>query len=383
MTRRRLGLALAAAGLLLVLLGLAASQWLLHPDNLARLLVGRVARDYGATLILGHDPALRLVPRLQLDLREVRLERDGRLLASVDELRVALPWSALWRGGLTVESLSLRRPVIAWPALRDLLGERDAPTPARSTVPRLPRVAVGLRVEDATLLSGDGDGDWRLDRVSLLTTPIADGEPFHVDAGVRIRGSQSRTVSMTARGRAGDGAEGIDLDDLVMRLVVSPDNLPLDQGIPVDLSGFLRIGRDGVAAADIAGQLHGWPEWLPNPLAFADDRPIALWLRRTAGESVLVATLSQDERSLEARLLAADLAATVARITHPLDALTALRGRWSLDQAQLGAAQLEGITLEVVDTPEATPDAALDDATGAAAAQRPAPAAMASEDDGG
>jgi hypothetical protein len=350
---RRAWIALAVLAVV-VAGGVLAIRSAIKPENLARTITAWVERELGARLSLEQAPALRLVPRLQLDLAGVRLERNDTLLASVEELRIALPWSSLWRGGLAVESLSLRRPTIAWPALTQLLAELSDPdAPART--PRLPRIAVGLRIEDGTLLSGPGDGDWRLDQVSILTTPLQDGEPFHIDAGARLRGAQARTVSLTLRGRPSNASTGLDLDELVGRIVVSPDNRPLGDGMTIDLDGFVRVDSSGIGAAELAGRLPGWPDWLPNMLGYAVDQPVALSLRRSAGEAVLVAALSQDDKVLSARLQATDLAGAMALADRPLAAIAALRGVWQLDTLALGELRLEGIRLEIAPVPEPAP----------------------------
>lgn len=352
---RRAWIALAVLVVLLAGATLAIRS-AIKPENLARTITGWVERELDATLTLEQAPALRLVPRLQLDMAGVRLERNGSLLASVGELRIAMPWSSLWRGGLAVESLTLRRPTIAWPALTQLLAELSDPAaPART--PRLPRIAVGLRIEDGTLLSGPDDGDWRLDQVSILTTPLQNGEPFHIDAGARLRGGQARTVSLTLRGRPSNASTGLDLDALVGRIVISPDNRPLGDGMTIDLDGFVRVDSSGIGAAELAGRLPGWPDWVPNMLGYATDQPVALSLRRSAGEAVLVASLTQDDKVLSARLQAADLMAALALADRPLAALAALRSVWQLDALALGDVRIEGIRLEVapVAIPEPTP----------------------------
>jgi hypothetical protein len=357
---RRAWIALAV---LVVLLagGALAIRSAIKPENLARTITAWVERELDATLTLEQAPALRLVPRLQLDLEGVRLERNGSLLASVGELRIALPWSSLWQGGLAVESLSLRRPTIAWPALTQLLAELSDPD-APAQTPRLPRIAVGLRIEDGTLLSGPDDGDWRLDQVSILTTPLQNGEPFHIDAGARLRGGQARTVSLTLRGRPSNASTGLDLDELVGRIVISPDNRPLGDGMTIDLDGFVRVDSSGIGAAELAGRLPGWPDWVPNMLGYATDQPVALSLRRSAGEAVLVASLTQDDKVLSARLQAADLVGALALADRPLSALAALRGVWQLDALALGDVRLEGIRFEVAPVP--VPEPAQSDSDG-------------------
>jgi hypothetical protein len=349
---RRAWIALAVLVVLLAGATLAIRS-AIKPENLARTITAWVERELDATLTLEQAPALRLVPRLQLDMAGVRLERNGSLLASVGELRIAMPWSSLWRGGLAVESLTLRRPTIAWPALTQLLSELSDPdAPART--PRLPRIAVGLRIEDGTLLSGPNDGDWRLDQVSILTTPLQNGEPFHIDAGARLRGGQARTVSLTLRGRPSNASTGLDLDALVGRIVISPDSRPLGDGMTIDLDGFVRVDSSGIGAAELAGRLPGWPDWVPNMLGYATDQPVALSLRRSAGEAVLVASLTQDDKVLSARLQAADLMAALALADRPLAALAALRSVWQLDALALGDVRIEGIRLEIA--PVAVPE---------------------------
>ena len=213
-----LALAFLAGGAVL------AVRWLLGPDNLAQVIGNWVGRELDAELVLGQPPGIRLLPRLQLTLDEVRIERDGQELAAVEQLSLALPWSILWREGLHVESLVLRGPRLTWPALGELLaaisGDGDAPARA----PTLPRIAVGLRVENGTLIGADedsgggaeeGDGQpWRIERISLLTTPLRPGRPFHLDAGARLHGGQLRTLSLTASTRPEQAGDSLQLEGL-------------------------------------------------------------------------------------------------------------------------------------------------------------------------
>ncbi len=214
--------AMIATGILLVLLVgvFFGARWALRPDNLARVISNWAERELGAELSFGQAPGVRLVPRLQLSLRDLNLQRGGEMIASVGELNVALPWSALWRDGLSVESLILRQPLISLPALSALLRDLSKPeTPTQA--PTLPQIAVGIRVEDGSLLSGPGDDAWRLDRISMVTTPLREGASFHLDAGARIQGSQNRTVSLTLNATPDSAGRALKLDGINAKLVVS------------------------------------------------------------------------------------------------------------------------------------------------------------------
>ena len=333
--------------LALVLAGVLTVRWLLRPDNLTRVISGWVQRELGAELTLEQSPGIRLIPQLQLGLEGARLERNGALLASASELRVALPWSTLWSGGFNIESLIIRRPVIAWPELMTLLAELSDPTAAASA-PRLPNIAVGLRVEDGTLLSGIGEDDWRIDRLSMLTTPMASGAVFRLDAGARIRGSQSRTLSLSLRARTAETEDRLEFDDIHVRLVISPDNLPLADGVTIELSGALGIDGNGLAAADLAGQLPGWPDWLPDVLGFQTDQPIDLTLR-SATDARLEVALEQGTHAVRASIDMKSLAAARALVDRPLAAIGALRSHWEIDALSIGDVEIEGFTLDIVE----------------------------------
>lgn len=332
-------LALGAAGALTV-------RWLLRPDNLARVITGWVERELGAQLTLAESPGVRLIPQLQLGLEGARLERGGVLLASAEELRIALPWSTLWSGGFDIESLNIRRPVIAWPQLIALLRELSDPA-AASQAPSLPSIAVGVRVEDGTLLSGDAADDWRIDRLSMVTTPLHGGQVFHMDAGARVRGTQSRTLSLSLRATPTRTRDELSLDNIALRLMISPDNLPLAQGMTIDLDGSLRIAEDGLASADVSGQLPGWPDWLPDLLGFGADQPIALTMRLDDGNDKVGISLVQGERTMAARADARDLSRVFSSMQRPLSAIARLRSHWTIDSLTLGDVKLEGIQLDI------------------------------------
>lgn len=353
---------LAVAAVLAVLAGATflTARWLLRPDNLARTLVAWVERELDATLVLDAPPGLRVVPRLQLTLEQVRVERAGQPLAAVRELRLALPWSALWNGGLAVDSLLLRRPELDWPGLLALL--RDLrPDAARG--PRrasLPSIAVGLRVEDGVLGSGEaGAGGWRLDQVSLVTTPLRDGSTFRIDAGARLRGASTRTLSLSAAGRPQLGEDGLRVDELAVRLVVGAVDGPLDQGVVVDASGALGIAGGRLVAADLQVRLPAWPDGLPAPPGVRSDAPLALALLLAPGADQVRLELSQDGLALDALLHAAELQQALGTLDRPLTALAAVRGQWRLPRLAVGGVEIEGIELDIVPLPDTGPDAAV------------------------
>lgn len=360
MSRGRRLLAVAAVLAVLAAATALTVRWLLRPDNLARTMVAWVERQLDATLVLGAPPGLRLVPRLQLTLEQVRLERAGQPLASVRELRLALPWSALWNGGLAVESLFLRRPELDWPGLLALLRDLQ---PAATTGPRplaLPTIAVGLRVEDGVLVSGDADaGGWRLDQVALVTTPLHEGRTFRIDAGARLRGSSTRTLSLSAAGRPRNQARGLRLDELAVRLVVGAPDGPLAQGVVVEASGSLLLADGGLAAADLQVRLPSWPDGLPSPPGLQAGVPLTLTLALPPDAELAELTLRQDGLVLDARLHARELQAALGVLDRPLAALAAVRGQWRLERLAVGGVEVEGIELDIVPLPDAGPDAAI------------------------
>ncbi len=327
-----------------------AVRWLLGPENLARVISAWVEREWQAQLSLREAPGVRLIPRLQLSLRGVQLQRDGASIATAEELNIALPWSTLWSGTIRVESLGLRRPVLNWPELAKLMADLgEAETGPRA--PSLPEIEVGLRIEDGELHSGPGAEDWHLDRITLVTTPLLDGQRFHLDAGARVRGRESRSLSLTLRTIPRASARELALDEISARLVVSPDQAPLNDGMIVEISGELLFDARGPARIDLDGRLPGWPDWLPNLLDFRSNEVVELvvrWLDDDDGP-ILVASLGQGEQVLEARLDGHDLNAALAVIDRPLAALLALRGQWRLNTLRIGDFSFEGLKLEVSD----------------------------------
>lgn len=358
---------LLVIGLLAVLAAgtVIAVRWVLRPDNVARMIGNWTERELGATLTLPESPGVRLLPRLQVQLSGARVERDGALAASAGELNLALPWSVLWTGQTRVESLQLRRPVIAWPELMVLLANlSDDDGPARA--PRLPRIEVGLRVEDGTLLSGDGEDDWRLDQFSLITTPMLDGEEFHLDAGARLRGRQNRALSLTLRTRPRNDATGIALEDTHLRWVVSPDGQPLSEGLGMELGGRLHLDAIGLNHVDLAGTLPAWPDWLPDPLGLDATQPVAIAFRLDEGENALRFELTQGSQHFRAELAADEANMALAQLANPIAAIAAIRGEWRLEALEVGGARIEGIELDVRTLPPAAQD---DDGPGSDGAQ--------------
>lgn len=346
MLRGRRTLIVLAVAAALAGAAILAVRWVLRPDNVARMIAAWSGRQLGATLTLAESPGVRLLPRLQVQLAGARLEREGELVASTEELNVALPWSVLWTGQVRIESLHLRRPVIAWPELMDLV-DNLAPGEGVASVPRLPRVEVGLRVEEGTLLSGDGEDDWRLEQVSLITTPLRDGEVFTLDAGARLRGRQNRVLSLTVRMRPRNDAQGIAMEDTLLRWVVSPDGRPLADGLTMELRGGLHLDAIGLSQVDLAGTLPGWPDWLPDPLGLDAGQPVNLSFRLHEGENVLRFELDQGGQHFLADLAADEANMALAQLDNPVAAVASIAGRWELRTLDVAGVHIEGVELEV------------------------------------
>ncbi|MCK9489773.1 MAG: hypothetical protein M0Q42_10340 [Xanthomonadales bacterium] len=365
MTLGRPGRLLAIALTLAFLAGgvVMTVRWLLGPENLAQVISGWVERELGAELSLGQPPGIRLVPRLQLTLDTIRIDRDGESLAAIDQLSLALPWSVLWRDGLRVESLNLRGPEISWPALTQLLAgftdERDA-----ERTPRLPQIAVGIRVENGTLLSGSTDEPWRIERISLVTTPLRSGRSFHLDAGARLRGNQVRTVSLTLTTRPAQANGRLQLDELAGRIIISPDNQPPAAEATIAIDGRVHLAEGGIALVDLDGTLPGWPDWAPDVLGFQADAPIAATARLTETGAPLALSLEQPAPEAESasrsssasppsmRTLAISIDpdsinAALSQLDRPLLAIGELHLQAAMNHLGIGPVQLHGLRLEI------------------------------------
>lgn len=368
MTLGRPGRLLAIALTLAFLAGGAVMtvRWLLGPDHLAQVIGGWVERELDARLSLGQPPGIRLVPRLKLTLDDIGIERDGQPLAAIDQLSLALPWSALWRDGLHVESLMLRGPRVTWPALAELLaGFSDDQGTERT--PTLPRIAVGIRVENGTIVADLDQQPWRIDRISLVTTPLRSGRDFHLDAGARLHGSQVRTISLTASTRPVQANDRLQLDQLATRLIISPDNQPPAADAAITLNGRVHLASAGIALIDLDGQLPGWPDWAPALPGFLADTAIAVSARQPQPAAPLAISLQQPAtpaqpapatpdtgaRSLAIVLQPDSLNQAIALRDQPLQAIAALRLQASMNQLDIGAVQLHGLRLELGTGPDA------------------------------
>jgi hypothetical protein len=348
--RRGRGVLIAAVALLVLLASaVLLTRWVLRPDNLARVIAGWVERELEAQLALSEPPGLRLVPRLELTLSGVQLERNATLLGSAAELRVALPWSTLWSGGMRIESLTVREPVIDWPQLRVLLAElSDArPQDRARAAPRLPDIAVGVRVEDGVLHAGTDLPAWRIDRIALVTTPLHDGQPFHLDAGARLVGAQSRTLSLTVSARPQSGADSLSLEDIALRIVISPDARPLADGMTLSLAGSMRLSERGLTALALRGDVPGWPDWLPAALGFGAWQPVDIEATLPDGGDRLSLSLRQSGHEAGAEIHVADVAAAMSLADRPLAAIASLRSRWRIDAVTAGGVRAEGIRIDI------------------------------------
>lgn len=134
--------ALAAGGGGLVL------QHLLQPERVSALLVEQ-ARDAGLDLRLHGHASFRYTPHIVVLLPALSLHTgDGGQLLQAQALRVQLPWRTLWSQPLTLDELTIERPVLDLGVLRRWLGARPA---GNAPVPDL---RLNLRIVDGRLVDG-------------------------------------------------------------------------------------------------------------------------------------------------------------------------------------------------------------------------------------
>lgn len=184
-----------AVVVVLVVAGVLAAPSFIDWNQYKGVIAREVEQATGRQLAIGGDLSLSILPRVALEVEDVRLAslpgaRDEALL-SVDTVEVRVDAGALLGGEVRVQSVRLVHPVIALERLEDGRATWDfssAPTPDTAPDTAPDTTSPPGQAGDTPPASGDGDGGvaLRLDQVIIengqITYRDASGTEEHITA---------------------------------------------------------------------------------------------------------------------------------------------------------------------------------------------------------
>ena len=203
----------------------------------------RVERDTGYRLNIAGSARLGLWPSLHAIVTDIKLtapgDRDGNNRLTISRVRAEVSLSSLWSGHPQISELSIEKPVLYLPLVRERL--RDVP--GRSRAPATP----------------GGDSPVRIDRLSItdgaviLSNPRDRVEDRIEDIAVTAAMSADNNVAITGSARAGARPLTFDIK------ADQPSSAAGRQTIPAEFSlempGTLRRPLSGRAELRLSGKV--------------------------------------------------------------------------------------------------------------------------------
>jgi AsmA protein len=203
----------------------------------------RVERDTGYRLNIAGSARLGLWPSLHAIVTDIKLtdpgDRDGSNRLTISRVRAEVSLSSLWSGHPQISELSIEKPVLYLPLVRERL--RDVP--GRSRAPA----------------ASGGDNPARIDRLSItdgaviLSNPRDRVEDRIEDIAVTAAMSVDNNVAITGSARAGDRPLTFDIK------ADQPSSAAGRQTIPAEFSlempGTLRRPLSGRAELRLSGKV--------------------------------------------------------------------------------------------------------------------------------
>jgi hypothetical protein len=317
-------------------------RWALQPERLGALLLARAAQATGLELAVAQPARLGIWPQLQLELvgLSARAEATDAPLLQAERVDVSLPLSLLWRQQeLPLGEVHLRAPrfdLAAWQRWR------EATAPATPAPLQLPDIAVDLQITNGTLHTRD----WRIDDVSLVATPLHDGQPFRLDATASLHHGESvLPLLIHLRTLPRQTSEGVMLqvESLHVAADQAVDVAELAGEIDLRLPDALRIALEGRVGTAWPGT---WPA-LPEQIApYLLGQPIVLSYTGAPDFSGVAGLQSRSEqRQFGMEAAPTELAAWLA--ADPRPPLPPLTATLQLDTLDYEGVRLDGVSVRI------------------------------------
>jgi len=233
------GIAIAAVAVVLLLVVGIPSSWV----NAA--IQSRVERDTGYRIVIRGATTLSFLPGLNVTLRDVTVEdpgaRDKDSSITIGSIRAALPLGSAIAGKPQITDLTLTRPVIHVPLLRDRSGAAAAK----------PTAAAAAESADAPNAS--------IDHVSITDGAVVfanarDGVENRIDGiDAEIRIGPERRVNGAGTARLGERKLGFEIKATVPPPPLARQTVPVD--LKIDAPGLLKSPLSAKADIRLNGSI--------------------------------------------------------------------------------------------------------------------------------
>src|SRR5437899_3190201 len=247
--------ALAATALLLLVLGIPA-------DFLADAFKARLERETGYRLRIDGETKVGLWPAPTIFIRDVALfdpkQGDAQDRFKAESVRIALSSDGLLSGKPRVTEITIARPVLRFPLVRERVASVvAAPAAATAGVPSEPVIVDRVIIADGTVVvaSGRDRVETRLDRINL------DASLGSTDGRVELRGGlywgdQLLRVEL----KADDWARWLDGQTIPVEFALQAPGLMAE---PVSATAELRSRNALLSVNGLRGKIgrnsfHGW-----------------------------------------------------------------------------------------------------------------------------
>jgi AsmA protein len=200
-----------------------------------------VERATGYHLTIAGTTKISLWPQLNLTLSHITLQdpknRDGTNRITIGSVQADMPLSSAWSGNPRISKLTITRPVLHVPLLRN----REAPAASRSAKPAGEAEAIAVdrvMVTDGTIVFSN-TGDRVENRI--------DG----IDASATIGADQK--IMLTGSARAGTSPLKFDVTAVAPQLPIERQNIPVE--IRIDAPKLLHAPLTAKAELRVSGSL--------------------------------------------------------------------------------------------------------------------------------
>ncbi|WP_035655427.1 AsmA family protein, partial [Bradyrhizobium sp. STM 3809] len=219
-------------GAVIVVLGLALAFGL-PASFLTVAIQDRVERDTGYRLSIAGSASVSLWPSLHVTLSDITLQdpkdRDGNNRLTVGRVQADMALSSLWSGHPDVREISIERPTLYLPLLRERLRD-NAP---RNRAAAKPEVAPAVRIASVTVKDG----------AVILSNP-RDRVENRLDGLAATAALNGDRIKITGSARAGDRPVTFEINAAAPAMPIDRQTLPVE----------FRIGMDSVFRGAMAGR---------------------------------------------------------------------------------------------------------------------------------
>ena len=237
-----LGIVLGAVILVLVLVLVVG----VPSSFLTATIQDRVERDTGYRLTIAGMTKISLWPRLTVTLNDVALtdarNRDGAIRLGIGSIAADMTFASAWSGHPDIRELTINKPVLSVPLLRDRLPATAAKTADKAAPP--PDNAASA-VTIARVIISDG--------AVVMSNPHDRVENRIDDINADALIGADRAIDLSGRARAGDTPLKFSLKATAPEGGIAHQNIPV--ALTLDVPGILQTPLSAKAEARLNGPL--------------------------------------------------------------------------------------------------------------------------------